>query len=306
MRCIKDQVKESEITFLVKPQYEQLVKSNPHVDEVMIWEGGDTISRLKAKKFDYVIDLHHNIRTMRIKKALSAQSYSFPKKNVQKWLKVNFKMDIMPKVHIVDRYFEAVRPIGVQNDMKGLEYHFENPLPPDLSEWNIKEQAFICCAIGGQFATKKMPDEKLIEVLQKIDLPIYLIGGKEDVTSGNNISEHAGDQVTSLCGQLTIDESAHIIKACKVLITHDTGMMHIGAALFKPVVSIWGNTTPEFGMYPYFPQNPEKFSIHEVNVKCRPCSKIGYQKCPKKHFKCMMNQDSQKIAHQAIDFFNKF
>lgn len=305
MRCLKTQLQEGcHITYLTKPQYQKLVNPNPNVDSVLSWEGPATITQLQAEKFNYVIDLHHNIRTLRIKKALGAKHYSFPKKNIQKWLKVNFKMDVMPDVHIVDRYFEAVEPLGVHNDEQGLEYHFINPTTPNLAKWELQDQPFMCFAIGGQFATKKMPDHKIIEVLQKLEQKVVLLGGKEDQDSGTKIATESGPHVLNLCGQLSIDESAHLIHQCRVLLTHDTGMMHIGAALQKPVVSIWGNTTPEFGMYPYRPKAEDQYSIHEVNVKCRPCSKIGYQKCPKKHFNCMEKQDSDTIVKKALLFFS--
>ncbi len=88
-----------------------------------------------------------------------------------------------------------------------------------------------------------------------------------------------------------------MVEQSKVLITHDTGLMHIGAALGKKIISVWGNTIPEFGMYPYYPQNPEKYIIVEnKNLKCRPCSKIGYDKCPKGHFKCMEELSTMEIV----------
>jgi len=79
--------------------------------------------------------------------------------------------------------------------------------------------------------------------------------------------------------------------------------MHIAAALKKPVISIWGNTVPEFGMYPYLPGHEELSFISEVDgLKCRPCSKIGFKQCPKKHFKCMLDQDENRILQKVLEF----
>lgn len=167
-----------------------------------------------------------------------------------------------------------------------------------MEQWNIHPNDYVCFAIGGQFSTKRMPVEKCIALIQKLEHNIVLIGGKEDEENGKLIAK-ASKNVISLCGQLSLDESAHVIKASKVLMTHDTGMMHIGAAMFKPIVSIWGNTTPQLGMYPYMPNNQDRYSIHEVDLKCRPCSKIGFQKCPKKHFNCMNMQDLDAIIQSV-------
>jgi ADP-heptose:LPS heptosyltransferase len=67
--------------------------------------------------------------------------------------------------------------------------------------------------------------------------------------------------------------------------------MHIAAAFNKKIVSIWGNTIPEFGMGPYLP-NAENKLLEIKNLSCRPCSKLGYKKCPKGHFKCMNEIDT--------------
>ena len=93
------------------------------------------------------------------------------------------------------------------------------------------------------------------------------------------------------------NESAALIKLSSKVITHDTGLMHIAAAFKKEIVSVWGNTVPEFGMYPYYGDFSiwnQKFEI--LGLPCRPCTKIGYEKCPRGHFKCMLQQDDEKIA----------
>jgi ADP-heptose:LPS heptosyltransferase len=90
--------------------------------------------------------------------------------------------------------------------------------------------------------------------------------------------------IVSLCGMYNLNQSASLIKKASKVYTHDTGLMHIAAAFKKEIISIWGNTTPRFGMYPYM--TPHQI-IENNHLHCRPCSKIGYSKCPKGHFKCM-------------------
>ncbi|RTQ44044.1 glycosyl transferase, partial [Hymenobacter gummosus] len=63
-----------------------------------------------------------------------------------------------------------------------------------------------------------------------------------------------------------------------------TGQMHIAAAFRKEIISVWGNTVPEFGMYPF---RTEFRALEVEGLGCRPCSKIGYEKCPQGHFRCM-------------------
>lgn len=310
IRCIKNQIKEVEIHYLTKTQYVQLIAPNPYVDKVHAWDDSNSkaiLSDLKRENFDFVVDLHNNLRTSRVKLALLKRSKAFPKLNIKKWLLVNFKWDLMPDIHIVDRYFKAVKTLGVKNDGAGLDF-FIHIDEASFSKRFAYIEKYLVVAIGGKFATKKMPPSQLIEVLRDMPVPIVLIGGPEDRKEGEIIKNGLPEQeINNTCGGLSIHESAQVIKNALVLVTHDTGMMHIGAAFDLPIVSIWGSTVPEFGMYPYRPQAPNSYSIHEVkDLDCRPCSKIGFDKCPKGHFKCMLDQDTPAIKSQINTFLDRF
>jgi ADP-heptose:LPS heptosyltransferase len=217
---------------------------------------------------------------------------------------VNFKINRMPHLHIVDRYFEAAGPLKITNDQKGLDFfipaEYESvsaELPQSFSN------GFVAVVIGAQHFTKRMPNQKLIALCQKIHLPVVLIGGKEDVQNAMQISDACGNKVYNACGKYNLFQSASLIRQAALVIAHDTGMMHIAAAFNKKIISIWGNTVPEFGMYPYLPMHPERSYIAEVkNLKCRPCSKIGKTACPKEHFKCMQEIDIDIILKQAVLF----
>lgn len=298
IRCLKNQLKEVEIHYLTKSTFSFMLEHNPYVDQVhkMEKEIDELVHALKAEQFDFIIDLHHNLRTWRLKRKLGVRSRSFPKLNIQKYLLTRFKRRKMPDIHIVDRYFKAAAPLGVQNDKKGLDYFIPEAisLPAILDQ----KEPYIAVAVGAQFATKKLPVEQLIQLIHKIESPVALLGGTNDVETGARI-ERACPNSINLCGKLHLDGSARVIQHAQKVITHDTGLMHIAAAFHKPILSIWGNTVPEFGMYPYLPKTPDLFTVHEVVLPCRPCSKIGHLQCPKGHFKCMTAQNLPEIAHQA-------
>lgn len=297
IRCLKLQRPELEIHFLTKNSFASILENNPYVDKVfsITKSTSEILPQLKNEGYDFIVDLHKNTRTRQLKMALRKPSRSYPKLNFKKFLLTNFKIDKMPKVHIVDRYFEAVKILGITNDQKGLDYFI-----PEKDEINIDSQDipkfYIAFAIGAQFATKKLPENKIIELLSKTDKSIVLLGGENDRKLGEKIANKLA-HVISKCGDLNLNQSASVLKQAEKVISHDTGLMHIASAFQKPIISIWGNTVPSIGMYPYLPQKNAVFSIHEVDgLKCRPCSKIGYQKCPKGHFNCMNNQDLDAIA----------
>lgn len=305
VRCLKEQVPNAEIHVLTKEQYQSLYNSNPSVDQLYTWESEEAnkFVNLKQANYDFVVDLHKNLRTIRLKSILRTKSAAFPKLNVQKWILVNFKKDYLPDIHIVDRYFDAVKSLGVKNDQKGLDFFIQIDEEKFKNKFEVTGK-YIVVAIGAKFATKRMPPEKLSEILADLPLPVVLIGGGEDGEIGEKIKELLPNQgIINTCGELNIHESAQVTKDAALMITHDTGMMHIASAFELPIVSIWGNTVPEFGMYPYRPQAPQSYSIHEVlGLSCRPCSKIGFDTCPKGHFKCMMDQDIPAIRQQILKF----
>ena len=211
---------------------------------------------------------------------------------------VNLKINRLPQLHIVDRYFEAVRKLGVFNDGEGLDFFLPESVEADesLVPSTIGER-YIAFAIGGQHTTKRLPNEKIISVINKLPLPVVLLGGEDDVQNAVIISSQCGEKVFNGCGKLSILQSALLVKKAAVVVTHDTGLMHIAAAFNKPIVSVWGNTVTDFGMYPYMPKYPERSQIVQVDhLPCRPCSKIGFSECPKSHFDCMFKIDEGEIV----------
>jgi ADP-heptose:LPS heptosyltransferase len=301
VRCLRKQYPDAEIHFLTKHAFKAIVAHNPYINKIHTL--GDSfelmLHELATEEYDYIIDLHHNLRTLRIKKFLkNVQSFSFNKLNVEKFILTNFKINTLPKKHIVDRNFECIKTLGVENDGLGLDYFipaFNQVKESDLPISHM--HGYIALVIGAALATKKMPLHKLIELCAAIDHPIILLGGKEDYEDGKAIARQDEIKIYNACGKFNLNESADLVKKAKLVITHDTGLMHIAAALQRPVISVWGNTVPAFGMYPYYGKRSNmQYDVVEINkLWCRPCSKIGYKKCPRGHFKCM-----EKIAVNDI------
>jgi ADP-heptose:LPS heptosyltransferase len=308
VRCIHQQIPDAEIHFLTKKSFESIVATNPFISKTWTIEKSidELIPQLKAEKFDFLVDLHTNIRTKNLIRKLGVPHASFPKLNIEKWLLVNFKKPMKTNVHVVERYFKAVEKLHVVNDHLPCDFFFQTADEIDVASLGVESKKFVAFAIGAQFATKRMPISKMIEVVEKIQFPIVLAGGPMDKETADNIIKALPNQkIINACGGFSLRQSASIVKQAAVLLTHDTGLMHIASAFQIPIVSVWGNTVPALGMYPYYPQDENGFSIHEVNdLKCRPCSKIGFKSCPKKHFNCMNLQDAKAIANDVNMKFN--
>jgi ADP-heptose:LPS heptosyltransferase len=321
VRALAQQVPGAEVHFATKPSYRGLLEPNPYISKVHCLTGslGELVQALKAERFDYIVDLHNNLRTRLIKLRLGVKSSSFDKLNWQKWLLVNFKVDKLPRVHIVQRYLAAAAPLGVRDDGRGLDYFIPAGQEVDVTTLPAPfQRGYVAVAIGAQHATKRLPVEKLIELCAKLARPVVLLGGPEDESIGHVIEQAfetraATDENAAVipdspyyfpakslntqvpqtlihngCGRYSLHQSASLLRQAQFVVSHDTGLMHIAAAFGKEIFSVWGNTVPAFGMYPY----KTEFRVLEVpGLPCRPCSKIGFEKCPQGHFKCMRDQN---------------
>ena len=293
IRCLRKKFPDATIHFLTKQNFKNILEHNPYLDKIHTL--GDSfelmLHELNTEEYDYVIDLHHNLRTLRVKRFLkNVKAFSFNKLNVEKFIYTNLKINTLPKKHIVDRNMETIASLGVTNDGFGLDYFIpEKDIVKNTDIPTSHLHGYIAIVIGAALATKKLPIHKLKELCAAIDHPIILLGGKEDQADGEMIAAIDNIKVYNACGKFNLNESADLLKRAKLVISHDTGLMHIAAALQKPVISVWGNTVPAFGMYPYYGKNSKQyFDTVEINkLWCRPCSKIGYNKCPRGHFKCM-------------------
>ena len=289
VRTLKKQTN-AEVHFLAKESFEAVIRNNPYIDKKYFFKNGidEILELLKKEKYDYIIDLQKNARSYKLKNELGVKSFTFDKLNVRKWLTVNFKMDVLPPVHIVDRYMKSVAPLNIKNDGAGLDYFITAEDEKVIEKLPNSHSKYIAWVIGAKHYTKRLPIDKMISIAKKIKSPVILLGGNEDFESGEKIVAAAGSNFFNGCGKFSLNESAALVKHSQKVITHDTGLMHIAAAFKKEIISVWGNTIPQFGMYPYYGESETKSVVLEVNgLSCRPCSKIGYEKCPRGHFKCM-------------------
>tara|TARA_R110001592_G_scaffold307299_2_gene580799 strand:+ start:329464 stop:330396 length:933 start_codon:yes stop_codon:yes gene_type:complete len=281
LRWLKNNYPEAEIHFLTKPQFASLITPNPNVDTVWPLEGfSETLKKLKLERFDLIVDLHKNLRSLRFRTALNAKTnVSFKKLSLAKYLSVKTKNGSkLPNIHLVERYKKGLEKIGVTTDDLGLEYYGAIQ-PKAFSELPV---AYNVLVAGAAHATKKLPDSLIQKIEKASELPLVILGAP-----GDNKSIFDQIECINYCGKTSLQESAYVVQHAQNVYTSDTGLMHIAAAFNRNIHIFWGNTIPEFGMYPY----QTSFTNHEVKgLNCRPCSKIGFKICPKGHFKCMEEQ----------------
>lgn len=300
VRCIKKQIPNAEVHYLTKASNAIILNNNPYIDKVYCYSNSlsETIKKLKKENYTTVIDLHKKLRSIIVRFRLHKPFKSFDALRLKKWLLVKWKINKMPDKHIVDRYFDAIRSLGVVNDKEGLDYFLneEDYISPDALPLSFQE-GYVAVVVGSLHNTKQIPIDMMIKLCSGIKKSIVLLGDKNDRHKAVKIENAVGARVFNGCGAFNLNQTSALMKNSDGVITPDTGLMHIAAAFDKNIISVWGNTVPEFGMYPYMSQNSkaEVYIFEEKNLPCRPCHKLGYNKCPKKHFHCMRNLNIDKI-----------
>lgn len=288
VRCLEEQIWTSEVHYGTRRAYQNIIDPNTnlsgrHYLDNSLWA---FIRELRAENFNYVIDLENSFLTGVIKTALGVRAYSVKNLTLRKWLYKYLKINALPDQHLVDRFLEVVQPLEIEDDEMGLDYyilyrdHIENDWLPETHQ-----QGYVVYAIGGRHLTQRLPVPRMIELCQKINYPIILLGGKKDRAAGEEIVRALGKTlIFNGCGLFTFNQSASVLEFARLVFSHDTSLMHIAAAFGKKVYSIWGSSTPQMGYYPY--QTPY-VRLEKTGLACRPCSATGQSGCPKKHFRCM-------------------
>ncbi len=302
IRCAKQQWhKEVEIHYITKKQNAFLLEHNPNIERVHTIERStnEIIEELRSIGFDYIIDLHHNARSFFLKRKLKpAFAFSFNKVNREKWLLVNFGINKLPEMHIVDRYMETLKAFKIENDQRGLDYFLPDSDRVKLDSLPLEFQSgYIAFVIGGQHRGKKLPPEKIARICSELKYPVILLGGKDDQAATDKIISLQSGQVWSAVGKFTFNQSASLIEQSVCVISHDTGLMHVAAAFKKSVISVWGGTVPEFGMSPYLPGADSQI-VEPRHLKKRPCSKLG-NRCKYKPCRCVEEVSEQEIVGHA-------
>jgi ADP-heptose:LPS heptosyltransferase len=305
VRCLKEQAPGGvEIHYLTKQQYAPLLAGNPHISHIHTITSaiGEVLPALRKEHFDRIVDLHRNFRSVGVWLRLRIARTSFKKLNIRKWLLVKFKINLLPDRHVVDRYFGAVVSLGIKNDGRGLDYFISGTDDAGVSGLKgLPSSAYVAFVIGARYPTKCFPADMVADVCSRLTKTVILLGGQEDREKGEWIRERGGDHLINTCGRLTFNQSALVIRHAARVITNDTGMMHIAAAFNKPILSLWGNTVPAFGMSPYLPGDAAVAPVllEVKGLSCRPCSKLGYEKCPRGHFNCMRQLPADRIVTWA-------
>lgn len=297
VRSIKKKYSEIKIDFILKEEYKDLLKYNPYLSGVLEYstnryEKKIFLGQLDKNKYDLIIDLQNNFRSAEIRKIIKAPSVKFNKRSIDKFLLVNFKINrLKNSPQIPARYAETL--VHFELDGEGLDLFLPSDIKPELFEDN----KLIGFAPGSKHFTKMWPKDYYIELGNKLTdegFKIVLFGGESDLQICYEISNKIPNSINQ-CSKNNIFKTAVNMKKCSAIVCNDSGLMHVASAIKIPVLAFFGSTVKEFGFTPYNCKN----IVHEnYGLNCRPCTHIGRDKCPKKHFRCMLELTPQTVLEK--------
>ncbi len=309
VRCLRKAFPKAKIDYVVKQEFLGLVKSNPHLNHVHTFaksSGYRGLSAIKKKiqetGYDIIVDIHKNYRSRYLRFGSGAKKIAVYRKRLfVRALLVLFKLNLYgsPKP-VYLRYFEAVEGLGVRYDGKGTEVvvpqreaiHIEQLLK---SEGYSASRPLLVLCPGASSFNKRWPSERFVAVgrhfLHSKAYRVALLGGAEERQICESIRKGISSDVTNFAGRLKLVQSAALLGGASIVLTNDSGMMHLAQSQKRAVVALFGPTTKELGFFPM----EEKSRVVEVKLRCRPCTTKGLRRCPKKHFQCMRNISSEQV-----------
>lgn len=305
VRAIRARHPDAEMVYLTRPGFVPLVADHPAGLEVMTFEPKtealeSLASRLKAREFTHLLDLHGVTRTRLLRVLLPGHWRGYSKRRVARWMLVHGKRDVYGEiVPEAERYFEAVRDLGAVPDGGPAEVGISTAAAASGAAWLANKgfdgrRPIAAVAPGAAHFTKRWPTEyweMLTRSLVAQGYDVAVLTGSDLRSEGAAIAVAGGVNAATTDGSLGLQETAAVIRSAQVLVSGDTGLMHLATAVGTRVVALFGPTVRQFGFFPY----RSRATVLELALECRPCSAQGGAKCPLGHHKCLREISPQMV-----------
>lgn len=325
IRAFHSRFPQCQIEYLVKEEYADLVRYNPHISRTLVFPSHGSLADLcrlrksiRKSGYDLLIDIHDSLRS-RVLCFGAPHAVRIRKRKLARFLLVQCKLDLYSQFggapSVAERYCEPVRSLGVVDDGGGLDLAVPEPIrlrtAETLQNHGIGESRLaigICPA--ARHATKVWPPEFFARAASMLaasrGMPVILFGNLEERARCESIASAIREQspgvaVTVLAGDLTLLETAAAMDSCALVITNDSGLMHIAAARKRNVVAIFGSTVRQFGFFPF---GTASRVVEQSGLKCRPCTHIGRDRCPRGHFRCMNDTTADQLVRTANELLS--
>ncbi|HEV8537491.1 MAG TPA: lipopolysaccharide heptosyltransferase II [Bacteroidota bacterium] len=319
IRILRSTYPDAKIDFLVKSEYAELVKYNEHLTSVLELRTSEREElkllkrKIRRERYTAIFDIHNSLRSRYLRIFSGAKYVRIVRKHaLARFLLIHARKNLYPPpiVPVALRYLDTASTFGVEDDGNGLEVFIPDELCSSvsalLSKYRLEKHRLVAGFVptSGHF-TKRWLAEHYVELgitmARDERCKILIFGGREDVDYCGDIAQMINAQAgwtaaESFGGKFSLLETAAVFDRCHLVVSNDTGLMHLAAARKRKVVAIFGSTVREFGFYPY---GTENIVVERENLYCRPCSHVGLANCPEGHFRCMKEIHSDQVLRAA-------
>jgi heptosyltransferase-2 len=281
------------LVFVTKRALAPLVADNPHLSGVIALEPDESIvhlaRRLAAGRPTHGLDLHGSLRSRALRLLVPCRWSGYDKRKVARSVLIALKIDLYGDAPpVAERYFEAARRLDVEPDGGAVEFFLSAPARERVGRWlaqrGLADTPFAVLAPGAAHATKRWPIGHWLALASRLEaagLRMVAAGGPADRGLAHQLAGHTG--APSAAGELSLQETGALLAAARVVVSGDTGVMHMATGVGTPVVALFGPTVRQFGFFPY----RARASVVEHPLECRPCSAMGSSRCPMGHHRCL-------------------
>lgn len=316
IRAIRERFPDAHIACIVAPRCKEILELNPNINEVILYDEKivhrgmlkkwQLMRELKTKKFDVVFLLHRSL-TRTLISLLSGISkrigYSYEKRNFLLTHKV--KSPIIAQ-HRIEYFLGMARKIGADTPYGGLEFYMSEGdisyVDDFLKRSKIKEQdRIVAVNPGGNWDPKRWPVEKYAELckglVKRFGVKIIITGSEKDVDLYLHMQDIMDEKVISMCGKTTLRQVGALFKRCDLVISGDSGPLHIALALGRRAIALFGPTSPAI-TGPYGDGN---YMVLQKDIGCKiPCYEV---QCKERH--CMNAITVNEVLSQAERILGK-
>jgi len=316
IRWMRKRFPEAVIDFAVRERFKGLLEGNPNLNEILLLKEPGDFSCLKQlaritrhRNYSIAVDIHTNFRSVYLCASISAKVYRWKLPRFRRWLLVKWKKNLLAESPPVPlRYMKAVERLGVRDDGGGLEFFVSNEAEKRCLElwaqYGFTNRKVAAIAPGAKWNTKRWNADKFAETGKKLletqcDA-LILLGSADERRLCDEIEVKIGDSVLNIAGETDFNLAGAILRKCAVFLGNDSGLSHLASAVNTPTVTIFGPTVKEFGFFPF----RNRAIVLQRELYCRPCSHIGSDKCPEKHFLCMEDITIEEVLNASDNLLN--
>ena len=308
VRALARRHPEARLVYVTKRAMAPLVADNPHLAEVVTLEPGEPLRhlarRLRTLAPTHGLDLHGSVRSVGLRLLVGCRWSGYRKRKLARALLIATKLDVYRRrasSPVAERYFEAARRLDTRPDDGPPEFCLGPGATARTAQWladrGLAGARLAALAPGAAHATKRWPIAHWSALSERLEAAGYrpvVVGGPEDRGLAQQLVAEGGggNSVPSAAGEFSLQETGALLARARVVVSGDTGVMHMATGVGTPVVALFGPTVGQFGFFPY--RAPAV--VVERALDCRPCSATGTAACPLGHHRCLTDVTPEEVA----------